>query len=549
MINKIEQKITQVSSWAIIGCLIILTISPFSIVIAQDNLDPSNKIIEGVFISEINFRGSVQNPENCSQSQEFYNLELETVSDGGLCNYDQWFEISNSGQEVVDIGSWVASFRTRKKPTPKFVFPEEVKIEANSAILVGFTSISKDSFIKKIPGIDTFRSVLGNLPNFLTDQIFYISNDVKDNVTLRLADNQDNLVDSVVLNQSDLGEGFNQRGASFFRCEAGGSFKINTEKFSDGNFGTPGKVGKCPKKELESSNDSSANSSNSNQQIVPIPVADANPPSLNPKEVESATQPQSDPVSNPVLVENSPKVEVNNGSVLNPIADPNLNPVTNPELNPVLNPIKEDGLEPIKSTKNAGQTNVNLNPNLIPNPNINQEISARRAEKEGQTNPNEAFNSIPIDLKNQIPFYNSQNESIQAESLFQEKLEGLVVSEGSEELGQNFFQKQNQEQPISNLNWVKQKTSTQELNLIQNSNNLEKDGEIVNRLQEEVLATQADIHLKSSPLENPKIQSEYFWFSVFVVFNLLAFWVNQNIDKNWWLTHKKLVSKMDFRKS
>lgn len=177
---------------------------------------------EHLFISEINFRGSVDELNRCIADNFVGTYETNVT----FCWKDEWMEIFNPTSKPVDLTNWKLNLRNGK-----FVLLTGT-ISPGGYYTIGHTH-QNGSFKSMIPSF-----------NVASHNLIHISSDAADNVFYELVTESGQTVDKLNSTHSAIEQGVNSKGKSFFRCGKEATWQISTAKINEANFGTPN-TGNC----------------------------------------------------------------------------------------------------------------------------------------------------------------------------------------------------------------------------------------------------------------------------------------------------------------
>jgi len=189
-----------------------------------------NQNSDSIFISEINFRGSLSQT-GCIQPDKLQNYQKNT----NWCGRDQWLEITNPGSQNVDLVGWSVEFRGGKTVDLSVLG----YINSQTSLVLGFT---QQNFVSVLP-----------VKNLVSYNLLYLSsesdkNPNNHNITAILK-NQALVVNEINTHPSQFDSDYlNTRGKSFARCQKSDPWQKSSQLFDEQNFGTPGYLdSSCPK--------------------------------------------------------------------------------------------------------------------------------------------------------------------------------------------------------------------------------------------------------------------------------------------------------------
>lgn len=189
-----------------------------------------NQDSDSIFISEINFRGSLSQTR-CIEPDKLQDYQKNT----NWCGRDQWLEITNPGSQNIDLVGWSVEFRGGKTLDLSILS----QINSQTSLVLGFT---QQNFVSVLP-----------VKNLVSYNLLYLSsesdkNPDNHNITAILK-NQSLIVDQINTHPSQLDSDYlNTRGKSFTKCQKSDSWQKSTILFDEQNFGTPGYLdSSCPK--------------------------------------------------------------------------------------------------------------------------------------------------------------------------------------------------------------------------------------------------------------------------------------------------------------
>ncbi len=195
--------------------VVIVTLIPGAITVSAS----TNK--GSLFVSEINFRGSIEPEYKCVNPSKISEYETSV----NFCWKDEWIEIFNSTQTSVNLNGWQLKFRNNE------VVNLQGSISSGGYFTLGHTHLN-----------ESFESVISNF-NQSSNKLIHLSSDTADNIFFQLINPEGDVVDSLSSSHAQIEGGVKQVGKSWGRCDSG-SWRIQTKAIDQYNFGSPN-TGNC----------------------------------------------------------------------------------------------------------------------------------------------------------------------------------------------------------------------------------------------------------------------------------------------------------------
>jgi len=173
-----------------------------------------------VFISEINFAGSLAD-NNC-----------KTVPAANRCGMDKWLEITNNSGAAQSLDGYRLIFRNSTDSPDIFTFPDEITIQPQGKIVVGYTEVNFDSVLHQ----SGYPAIIH------TSKILRMSNNQAMTVQVQLTNSEGEIVDAINWGSdtvSTFTAQFNPQNKRSISKESG-QWAVSQSAFFGGNFGSPG---------------------------------------------------------------------------------------------------------------------------------------------------------------------------------------------------------------------------------------------------------------------------------------------------------------------
>lgn len=174
-----------------------------------------------LFVSEINFRGSLDPVNKCVNPEHRSEYEINV----NFCWKDEWLELFNPSTATIVLDGWKIKLRNK----------EEIKltgtIDSGEYFVLGHTHLN-GSFVSVIDDFDQ-----------VSNKLIHLSSDKADNIFYQLVDPKGTVVDDLDSSHSSIEGPVKQVGQSWGRCYDT-TWKREIGIIDTNNFGSP-KTGQC----------------------------------------------------------------------------------------------------------------------------------------------------------------------------------------------------------------------------------------------------------------------------------------------------------------